>query len=195
MPSNVDAVIGSVRDLKSDIRDNIIKQMLKALQEIKKRITMYINRDANYRGALKKSIRQEYDTTTDSSMEFTVYSDSRVAPYNGLVEFGSGAKTNDAYIGTPTPTPDEYPPEYPYSAPDIETGTGKYYWFRGIIMNWMEEKPIIPASGDMVASAGAIASEIIEKGTYAHPYMRPAAVDKEDEVYERAVRAINKATQ
>lgn len=194
MPSNIGSVKASVRDVKSDIRDNIIKQMLAALREIRKRVTMYINRDADYQGALKNSIRQEIDVTSDSAMEFTVYSDSRVAPYNGVVEFGSGNRADKSYIGTPTPKPDEYPAGYKYSAPDIELGSGKYRWFRGVIADWMEQKPVIPASGNLMKSAGAIATKIIEKGTYAHPYMRPAAQDQKDDVYEKARKAIKKAT-
>jgi len=194
MPSNIGDVKRSVRDVQSDLRDEIITKMLAALREIRKRVTMYINRDPDYQGQLKNSIRQEVDVTSDSSMEFTVYSDSRVAPYNGVVEFGSGTKTDDPYVGTPTPTPEEYPTDYPYSAPDIEVGTGKYRWFRGVIADWMEQKPVIPESDNLMASAGAIATEILRSGTYAHPFMRPAAQDQKDDVYEKARKAIKKAT-
>lgn len=208
--SNIDSVIDSVKDVADDIRHEIRRRVGRVMRALKSRVVQYIRQDSDYRGGLVHSIHTTSDIT-DSNMEFTVATDSDIAPYAAIVEYGSGKNTNIAWSGSETPPPPDAgsstPPKFPYDSASSKidtppedkkyrlTGYPKFAGFVGHIEEWMKKKPVTANSGDIFTSAVAIAYEIITNGNLAHPFMRPAWFDKELQVRKAARNAIKNATR
>ena len=205
--SNVDDVIGSIDDVKDDLRKEFRKRLTPAMAMLQARAKRYVQDDADWTGALAKSIELETDTGSDL-LTFEVFQNDNIAPHGPLVEYGTGDR------GNPTQTMsmsqnvggemDRKPPDYPYDSPSIDynsdnafdlTGYSNFAALVGAIENWVKTKPIEPRKGDTFTAAVAIARSIIENGTYGHPYMRPAWFKSELKIKRAAENALKSATR
>lgn len=64
------------------------------------------------------------------------------------------------------------------------------------IVEWVETKPVIPSEDITQRELGyRIAAAIANKGTYAHPFLRPAWFHNELAVRQAARNALRKATR
>lgn len=206
--SNIDEVIDSVDDVADDLYHEMKKRLEPVIMMLKAKAVQYVMEDSNTTGALARSLHTE-SGATDSGLQFVVASDASIAPYAAIVEFGSGDNTNrpskiSAKHGLQPDTGSAVPRDFPYEAPDIDFNKMNKYdtesyedfqEFIGQIMDWMEKKPVTPATGDIYLSAVAIAAEIIEKGNLAHPFMRPAWFDRENSIRRAARNALTNATR
>lgn len=204
--SNVDSVIDSIDDVKDDLYDEMMDRVGDAMDILQYRAKQYVQEDADYEGDLSASIHSSsYDVGDD--IKFKVYTNSEIAPYAAIVEFGSGANTNNPWEGSEFPPKAEgmTTPGVPYSTPDIDTppeadkyslsGYPDYAGFVGYIEEWMQKKGVPAKTGDIHTSAAAISWEIINKGNLAHPFMRPAWFDTELTVRRAAKNAVRNATR
>ncbi len=201
--SNIDSVIKSVDDVQDDIKTEFRRKISNAVRVMWKDALGYIASDPHVSGELMKNTKFN-SSINDTSMEFSVEVDMapRRSEYAAVVEFGSGLKTNTPFEGSEPIPPDMYdsvPSDFPYESPDIPYNTEdphdtqgyeKFYGFTKHIEEWMKTKPITPKSGDYFISAAYIAAEIIEKGNYAHPFLRPAYFDNELLIKEAAQNAL-----
>lgn len=203
--SNIEDVIDSVDDVAEDLVHELRKRVGRVMAMLKQRVVQYVREDSDYTGALAHSIHRD-DDLGPPEMEFTVATDSQIAPYAAIVEYGSGANTENEWKHSQNAAPSSStPPGYPYESPDIDTspeekkyqltGYPEYAGFVGHIEEWMRKKPVDAESGDVFTSAVAIAWEIANKGNLAHPFMRPAWFDKELQVRNAAKNAVRNATR
>lgn len=205
--SNIEDVIDSVDDVAEDLVHEIRKRVGRVMAMLKQRVVQYVREDSDFTGALAHSIHRD-DELGPPEMEFTVATNSDIAPYAAIVEYGSGSRTNDEWRGSESaPPPDvgsAVPRGFPYESPDIDyneenpyqiTGYPEFAGFVGHIEEWMQKKPVEPQSGDLFTSAVAIARTIVERGNHAHPFMRPAWFDKELQVKNAARNAVRNATR
>lgn len=203
--SNINDVIDSIDDVADDLRHEIRKRVGRVMTMLKQRARQYVASDSNYTGKLLDSIENSVQEGS-SHIQFKVSTDSRIAPYAAIVEFGSGSRTNDPWRGSEFPPPMETTPPsgFPFESPDIDynkenpynmTGYASFAGFVGHIEEWMATKPVEPKSGDLFTSAVAIAKTIIERGNHAHPFMRPAWFDMELQVRNAARNAVRNATR
>lgn len=189
MPSNVDAVIADIEDTKEDLENYLRHEVRTAMEVVETDARILIESDADWQGNLARSL------STDSSFEdgrisVSVSTGTGLAPYAPFVEFGTGSRTEQharVFRGT---TPERYPPGFPYKAPDMSPG------MIASIVEWVETKPIIPRNDITEKQLGyQIAATIAKKGTYAHPFMRPAWFQNELQVRQAARNAIRKAVR
>jgi hypothetical protein len=198
--SNIDSVIKSVDDVQDDVQSEFRRKVSNAVRVMWKDALGYIASDPHVSGELMQNT--EFTESIDStSMEFAVEVNRRRSEYAAVVEFGSGLKTNKPFEGSEPIPPDMYdsvPSDFPYESPDIPYNTDdpsdtqgyeKFYGFTKYIEEWMRTKPLTPKSGNYFVSAAYIAAEIIEKGNYAHPFLRPAYFDNELLIKEAAENA------
>lgn len=184
---NVGDVISDIEDVKDDLRYEMRKRVGAAMRVVWADARQYVLNDPHASGDLFSAIRQEHD-----DLEFRVFTDPSIAPYAAIVEFGSGTRTSNEWIDAPSAKPPEtFPSQYPFDAPDIENVSGFAYF----IEQWMREKGITPKYDSYRASALAIAKTINERGTYAHPYLRPAWFDNELQVKKAARNAVRNAVR
>lgn len=206
--SNIEDVIESVGDVRDDLIKEIRKRVGRVMQMLKQRVTQYVRDDAGYTGHLAHSIHRD-DDLEPPEMTFRVATNSDIAPYAAIVEYGSGSRTNDEWEKSRKAPPPSVgtavPRGFPYESPDIDvpseenkyrlTGYADFAGFVGHIEEWMRRKPVEAKSGDIFTSAVAIAYVIATRGNHAHPFMRPAWFDKELQVKSAAKNAIRRATR
>jgi len=186
-PSNIDGVIDSVDDVKDDLRGEMRKRVDAAMRVLWADVKQYVLDDPHASGNLFSAIRRDRN-----GLEFSVYVDGPDAPYGAIVEYGSGPRSEVAGPGAVwRGTGSNRPAEYPFDAPDINNMDGFAYY----IEQWMRQKGITPEYGSYQASAVAIAKTIDDRGTYAHPYMRPAWFDNELKIKKAARNALRSATR
>lgn len=207
--SNIDSVIDSVDDMKTGLRYEMRKRIGRAMSMCEQRAKVYVQRDSDYTGKLHQSIHkeEEYD---NEQIQFKVATDGDIAPYAAIVEYGSGkrGKAGEEWEGSANAPPEapssSKPPRWPFESPDISynknnpydlSGHGDFAGFVNHIQQWMRKKPVEPESGDLFTSAVGIARSIIEKGNFAHPFMRPAWFDTELRVKKAATNALRNATR
>lgn len=192
MPSNIEDVIGDIEDVKRDLRQNVLHDMRDAMSDLLDTAVTQVKQDSDWTGNLRNSLRAhgvDVEWGDDDHIEFTVGTDENIAPYAPIVEFGSGARTEGRGPGAVKPQrPDQYPADFPYEAPDVEPSK-----LVGVIHEWVETKPINPQKGDNWSTAMAITKAIIEKGTYAHPFLRPAWFKHKLKVKRSARTAVKKS--
>jgi len=195
---NVEDVIEDVDDVRHDLRHELQKRVGVAIGAIERDVKQYIMDDPDTSGQLLSAIGSDQIDRGLSEQEWRVYTDPEIAPYAAITEFGSGARTatpwrTAEYVAPPSP--EEQPPGYPYDAPDIDNISG----FAFYIEEWMREKGLTPktppSNPTFRASALAIAKKIDDRGTYAHPFMRPAWFNNELKVRKKARNAIKNATR
>lgn len=188
---NISTVIADIDDVKNDLRNEMRKRVGSAMAVLQADVSTYIINDPHTTGQLLRSIGRESDTAGDT-LEFMVYTDPKIAPYAAIVEFGSGTNTNVSWRGSAkAEPPDQYPPDYPFSSPDIQNYSGFAYY----IEEWMREKGVTPKYDSYRASALAITKAIDQRGNYAHPYMRPAWFDNELLIKRAARNALRNAVR
>lgn len=205
--SNADSVISDIEDVKGDIRHEFRKRVGAAMRVLWADARQYVLNDPHHTGDLFQSIRNDSDTG-GRKLSFRVFADMRRAEHAAIVEFGSGSRSNVPYDTSAMVPPDgpgsARPIGYPFEAPDIDynednplntSNSPTFYGFVKHIEEWMRTKPVTPLTGDYFASAALIASTIIERGTYAHPYLRPAWFDNELAVKRAARNALRNAVR
>jgi len=197
MPSNIDSVIDDVGDVKDDITNESRKKVGLEMQNMAGDIRQTIANDPLYTGALYDSVEIDTPLPNTVDMQFTVRAGGPRAAHGTVVEFGSGDKSERPFSASEKVPPQwsfsstsEYPRQFPYSAPNISPDA-----LAVEIKQWMERKGIVPQKDTLSASASAIASTIVNDGTYAHPFMRPAYYRHELQLIRAARNAIRSATR
>lgn len=192
MPSNIEDVINDIQQVKRDLEEQIFAKLRPAMQKVLDTAIGHVDDDADWRGNLATSIRShgvETELTNNYEIKFTIGTDSDIAPYAPFVEFGTGKRTEKAGPGSVRPqTPDRYPAGYPYSSPNVDPNK-----IVGEILEWVRTKPIVPEKEGEWDTAMAIAQSIVEFGTYAHPFMRPAWFKHKLRVRRAARNAVKEA--
>lgn len=197
---NVDDVVSGIDDVKDDLRSEMRKRVGAAMNVLWQDVRANIRHDPHVTGRLLRSIQRNTDVG-GTELEFTVGVRGKMIDYAAIVEYGSGQRTNNAPMVANLAEWD-YPPSFPYESPDIDynsknpantEGFPKFYGFTKYIQAWMEEKPLVPKSGDYFVSAAYIAATIIEKGNFAHPYLRPAWFRQEPNIKRAAKHAVKRA--
>lgn len=201
---NIEDVVADIDSVKDDLR-NVNRAVRRVMDTVAEDARTYVRADADYTGQLRHAIGVQTDTQGRGKHQVSVATDASVAPYAALVEFGSGARTDVPHDGAVAAAPPENPPPgMPYDTPDINydesnplnmKGYPTFYGFVKHIEEWMRNKPVEPLLGDFTTSAAFIARAIIEKGQYAHPFLRPAWFENEMWVKKAARNAVRKATR
>jgi hypothetical protein len=203
--SNIHDVIDSVDDVADDLAKEVNKRVRRVMRALKQRAVQYVRNDADYTGKLAWSIHTDHDGEPPE-MQFKVATDANIAPHAAIVEYGTGSRTNDPWIGSEVPPPIDLqqPPEFPYDAPSIDyndedpfdfSGYPSFAGFVGYIEEWMQKKGVAPNTGDLFTSAVLIARTIIERGNHAHPYLRPAWFDMRLRLEKSVQNAVRSATR
>lgn len=188
---NIENVISDIEEVKADIRYEVRKRVGAAMRVLWSDAKQYVLDDPHTTGDLFTALKNESDTAGDE-LEFSVYTDPSIAPYAAIVEFGSGIRTGVKWSGSKNAKlPEMFPPQYPFDAPDVDNISG----FAFYIEQWMRKKGIEPEYGSYRASALAIAKVINNRGTYAHPYLRPAWFDNELKIQKAARNAVRNAVR
>lgn len=206
---NVGSVISSVEDVQSDLDRELEKRVGAAMRVLWADARQYVLNDPNTSGALFRSIKNDSDTA-GTELTWRVYTDPKLAAYAAVVEFGSGKRTNIPYkkgnnvpVGWPS-IGSSVPMGFPFESPDIDynddnpvntEGHPTFYGFVKYIEEWMKEKPIDPHTGDFFTSAALIAATIVDRGNFAHPFLRPAWFDNELQIKRAAKNALRNAVR
>jgi hypothetical protein len=205
MSSNIDSVISDVEDLQSDIPKQFRRKVGNAVRIMWKDALRFILTDPHVSGELMNAT--EFNTDHDTDLEFAVEVNRRRAEYAAIVEYGSGVRTNKPFKNSkavPSGMSRSAPADFPYGTPDIDYNEGDpsdtqgyetFYGFVKHIEDWMLTKPIVPKSGNYFVSAAYIAATIIEKGNYAHPFLRPAYFENEWQIKEAGRNALRKVAR
>lgn len=172
MPHNVDEVMNDIESASAEIHSNIQETLNEEMAKLRFVAMGHVQEDAHWKGNLQSSIDSDVKVFSTGRIKGTVGTDAEKAPYAPFVEFGTGSRSND-----PGPTSihsdklNNPPAGYPYESPDFVTED----LVDGIV-NWVKTKPITPDDPtDTPRELGEkIAATIVEKGTYAHPFLRPA---------------------
>lgn len=193
MGHNVGSVINDIEDVKDDLRTYLRRGVAQAMRVLEADARTYIKRDADWRGHLARSLSMDVQRGPDGA-EIVVSVGGRKAPYAPFIEFGTGARTERTTNQAPSSgivyEPDAYPPTFPYSAPDLSPG------MVANIIEWVETKPISSSEDITDEDLGyRIAATIANRGTYAHPFMRPAWFQNERLVRKAAQNALRKAVR
>ena len=197
---NVDDVISGIDDVKDDLRAELRKRLGAAMNVLWQDVRANIRHDPHNTGNLLRSIQRHTNVGYDE-LEFTVGVRGKMVDYAAIVEYGSGERTNNAPMVANLAEWD-YPPNFPYESPDIDynqdnpidtEGFPKFFGFLKHIETWMKSKPIKPDYGNYFVSAAYIAATIIEKGNFAHPYLRPAWFRQEPNIKQAAKHAVKRA--
>lgn len=197
MPSNIDSVIDDVEDVGDELQSQLRRKVGVGVERMGGDVRANISDDPLFKGNLYGSVRVQSPIGGGKRMQWSVIVGGSKAPHAGVVEFGSGKKSDVTFINS-NPIPirwyqsetAQYPSEYQYDAPDIDKG-----FLASKIRRWMAVKGIPPKMDTLSASASAIASEIIENGTYAHPYLRPAFYQNELKILQNARNAVRRSTR
>lgn len=191
---NIPDVASDVEDVKDDLHQELRRRVAAAMRTVWADAKQYVLDDSHTTGQLFSSIENESDIG-DTEMQFTVSAGSNNTDYAAIVEYGSGRRRGETgemskqFI--PFQDGEQKPPDWPYSSPD----NINRFELAPIIEEWMYEKDIWPESGSMWVSALGIATKIIQRGTYAHPYLRPAWFENELKVKRAARNAVRNATR
>jgi HK97 gp10 family phage protein len=193
MPHNVGSVVSDIEDVKNDLRSQLRRRVTQAMRVLEADARTYIKRDADWRGHLARSLSMDVQERTDGA-EIVVSVGGRKAPYAPFIEFGTGARSEQTTSQAPSSgivyEPDSYPPTFPYSSPDLSPG------MVANIIEWVETKPVSGSDDVSDEELGyRIAATIANRGTYAHPFMRPAWFQNERRIRNAAHNALRKAVR
>lgn len=187
MPSNISDVIDAVKDTRQSLEYKFRRKLRSAMRKLEADVRTYIKRDADYRGNLARSVSLD-STTSEDLIRISVSAGGPQAPYAPFVEFGTGDRTNQTTPEAPSSQiiyePGQTPPNFPYESPDMSPG------LVANIVEWVATKPV---DDDAQTVGFQIASVIVNKGTYAHPYLRPAWFENEVRVKRAAEKALHEA--
>ena len=210
MDSNIESVVASIDEVKDDLRHELKKRVGAAMRVMWADARHYVLADPNVSGQLFSAIQRDSDIGVEE-LDFRVYADLGLASYASIVEFGSGSRTNiphgsgNSVPGTWPSTGSAVPVGFPYESPDIDyneesppqtKGNPEFYGFVKHIEQWMRAKESVePYTGNYFVSAAFIAASIIERGNFAHPFLRPAWFDNELKIKRAARNAVRNATR
>lgn len=145
-----------VTNIRDDLDDNVNDAVSKATSQIsaeaKRQVAMW---DAVWKRNLYESI---YSTDLTWTVDVKRHKVVARAPYAAFVEFGTGSRRDPST-----------PYSFRFDSPDEED----YGIVFSNIMWWVNTKPMFLGSRTP-GTAAAITETIIEHGTYAQPFMRPA---------------------
>jgi hypothetical protein len=203
-------VTENVEDVIEDIENEVIDELKRlnpvvesVLDMVRSDAKRYVKQDADYSGNLRSSIRTwSTDFGREGDKRHRVGVKSKAAKYAAIVELGTGNHTLQTTDKAPSQSVpnrqmDEPPADFPFSAPTInpDPSNPTFMGFVGYIEQWMRRKGITPEKGSYHASAMAISYSIIENGTYAHPFLRPAWFERELELRQLAQQVVRDATR
>jgi HK97 gp10 family phage protein len=193
MPSNIGSVINDIDDVQDDLRRYLRRHVARAMRLLQADARTYIERDADWKGTLASSLSMDVERD-GAGARIVVSAGGQQAPHAPFVEFGTGSRTEQTSGKAPSSgiiyEPASYPADFPYKSPSMSPG------MVANIISWVETKPIAPGSDISDEELGfRIASAIANKGTYAHPFMRPAWFHNELRVRQSAQNALRKATR
>lgn len=207
--SNVNAVIRDIDDVKDDLRYEMNKRVGRAIETLEAGVRQYIIRDPNYSTKLLRNIDSDTEIDTNE-ISFSVFVNTTIVDYAAVVEFGSGDRTNQSFPKGGNDVPNGWPDtgsavprSFPFNAPNIDynfqnpydmEGYNDFYGFVKAIEEWIIGKPVQTLFAPYV-SAVLIAKAIIDKGNYAHPYLRPAWFDNKQLIIKSAKNALKNATR
>lgn len=189
---NIGQVRRDIQDVKDDIRSDIPTAIVAAMQTLKSDMIASVKYDSDWRGNLVRSIQShgvDVTPTGNGEYEISVGTDASIAPYAPFVEFGTGKRSGQHARAMPTSV-DEYPEGYPFDPPPMHPDLVDE------IIEWVKTKPVIPKEDMSQEELGfTIAATIVEKGTYAHPFLRPAWFRNELQIKKAARNAVRKAVR
>lgn len=191
MPHNVEQVIADIDDVKDDLHDETKRSARGSMEAVHDTAVENVMSDADWTGNLRRSLGVTMRDRGDH-ISVSVETDASIAPYAPFVELGTGRRTlqtaPQAASAAPR-TPEEAPPDFPYSSPGRVTS--------GLVRNiieWVETKPVKSAEFDSDEALGiAIAATIVEEGTYAHPFLQPAWFQHELLIRQNMRNAVQRA--
>lgn len=192
---NIDDVISDVEDVKTDIPSNLRRWLEIAMQSVLQTAITHVANDSLWKGNLIKSIRGHGVKLehTDDGFKLTVGTDSSIAPYAPFIEFGTGKRgrgSTPSSTSVDTLPPHSYPQGYPFKSPSNPTED-----MIDEITEWVKTKPIISDDAATPEELGIkIAHTIVERGTYAHPFLRPAYYKNQYQIKQAAKKAIKEST-
>lgn len=190
MPSNIEQVIADIEDFKHDLRNQLRRRVARAMRVLEADARTYIKQDADWRGHLARSLSMDVERDADG-VTIVVSAGGAEAPYAPFVEFGTGSRTERTTDAAPSSNllvGGMKPPGYPYKSPDMSPG------MVANIIEWVRTKSITSPNENAEQLGFRIASVIANRGTYAHPFMRPAWFHNELRVRQAARNAIRRAT-
>lgn len=188
---NIDDVVSDIDSLKRDLR-KVNRAVRRVMDMVAEDARAYVRSDADYTGQLRRAIGVETETHGRGEHQVSVATDASTAPYAAIVEFGSGTNTNITKGGSVNaPMPESPPPGIPFDTPD----QSHVPFLADNLAEWMRNKPVQPEYPTIEQSAWAIALAIVDRGQYAHPYLRPAWFENELRVKQSARNAVRKAVR
>lgn len=139
------------RDLGDEVEDAVESGARRTAAEMQRNVAQ---KNTVWRGNLYRAIRYRKQPSA-SYASFIIEANT---PYAGFVEFGTGARGDQTA-----------PPQFRYGSPS----PSDFGEVLGAIVDWVETKPVFFGPRTF-GVATAIAERIVEQGTHAHPFMRPA---------------------
>lgn len=171
MKDNIHQVQSDVRTAQKDLERAASSRVRSFTRKVQREARENVIKDPNTTTQLLRAIKKKNSKIGDE-YQGSVWVQSGKAPYAPITEYGSGKRTNRTYstsVVDSVNVGDQAPYDFPYDAPSVSVS-----FLAGVIAEWMEDKPVAPEQGSIGASAAAIAYTIVNKGTFAHPFMRPA---------------------
>jgi len=173
--------IGSVIDGVEDTRDCLERGSRDVAEDegdqIHRLTLKNYRRDPEWLGRTEKAIRNQLRRNTNGKYSSHIYINGMMAPHAKIAEMGSGKRANrtkPARSQGPRPLEaapkSDYRGDFNYDAPPMSRE------LQLSILAWIKTKPIL--AEDEESLAGDIAATIADKGTYAHPFLRPAWEDR-----------------
>lgn len=193
-PHNIEDVIKDVEEVKNDLQVHLHEKLRDEMRRMLQTAITHVEKDADWKGNLTRSLRShgvDSEWRSRAEWQYSIGTDEKIAPYGPFVEFGTGSKSDNPASGSyqSIRPPHDYPAGYPYEAPAMSPA------LVANIIEWVKTKPITPKQGDPSdEELGArIAAEIVEKGTHAHPFLRPAWYKHRLQIRQQARSAVKKA--
>ena len=171
--SNINGVIGDVRDAADDLNDGASEVADDEGDAIEENVLYYYSRDPEWLGRTKSALRNQHRRLGRGKYANNVYINGLVAPHAAIAEFGSGDRAGETWDGGPDPNPD--PPEAYRGDFDFDAPPFSRELYESI-RAWIRTKPII--TDDEAEEAFEISSVISDEGTYEHAFFRPAWEDR-----------------
>lgn len=189
---NIDAVKRDIEDVIDELHD-VHRAVRGVMDLVRSEARSLVAADADWKGRLRKSIKLDTDSISSTEDRVRVYADSDIASWAPFVEFGTGSRTGETDGSSARfyseSRLDGQPIGYPFDSPDGPSSN-----LVGPILEWVQTKPII-SSQPAIVVARKIAKTIVDVGTYAHPFLRPAWFQQERQIKRAAKQAVKDAVR
>jgi len=170
--SNIDSVIDGVEDSRDELQRGCRDVAEDEGDAIHNEAVGFYTADPEWLGRTQKAIRNQLRRHTNGKYSSHIYINGMMAPHAKVAEMGSGARGKEVFRGSPVDAgalapKSDYRGDHNYDTPTMS---------RELLLSilaWIKTKPIIHG-GDDEELAGDIASTIADKGTFQHPFIRPA---------------------